>query len=140
MKFEIKGLKIAKFASEETFCYAAKVYVNGVYAFDASNEGHGGSDNYYPVNSALFQAAVKYAAGLPPLTGEFGDVPYNLDLLMSDLIAKHENDKWVNKTKSKGYTVFILPDEKLATHYIKAPPSDSVKKTIFNKYPNARIL
>lgn len=48
MKLELKNLKIAEFASEETTCYQATVYVDGVRAILASNEGHGGPDNFIP--------------------------------------------------------------------------------------------
>ena len=42
----LKGLKIAQFASEETLCYEATVYVDGKAFCIASNQGHGGSDRY----------------------------------------------------------------------------------------------
>lgn len=45
-KIELKNLKTAEFASEETQCYEATVYVDGKAFCIASNQGHGGSDSY----------------------------------------------------------------------------------------------
>lgn len=45
----LKGLKIAKFASEETLCYEATVYVDGKAFCIASNQGFGGDDSYNPL-------------------------------------------------------------------------------------------
>jgi len=51
MKVELKNFKYAEFASHETHCYSATVYVDGKRAFLASNEGHGGADHYEPLKS-----------------------------------------------------------------------------------------
>lgn len=45
-KIELKNLKTAEFASEETHCYEATVYVDGKRFCIASNQGHGGPDSY----------------------------------------------------------------------------------------------
>ena len=42
----MKGLKVAEFASEETTCFQATVYVDGKRFCIASNEGHGGPDRF----------------------------------------------------------------------------------------------
>lgn len=42
----LKNLKYAAFASEETHCFEATVYVDGKRFCIASNEGHGGPDRY----------------------------------------------------------------------------------------------
>lgn len=45
-KIELKNLKYAEFASEETPCYEATVYVDGARFCIASNQGQGGDDSY----------------------------------------------------------------------------------------------
>ena len=50
MKIELKNFKYAAFASEETLCFTASVYVDGVRTFMASNSGHGESNSIHPVN------------------------------------------------------------------------------------------
>lgn len=43
----LKNLKHAEFASQETHCFEATVYVDGVKFCKASNEGHGGENSYW---------------------------------------------------------------------------------------------
>ncbi len=47
MKIEVKSIKVAQWASEETTCYNATVYIDGKRAIAASNEGHGGCDMFH---------------------------------------------------------------------------------------------
>lgn len=42
---ELKNLKLAKFASEETPCYEATLYVDGERIAHLHNQGHGGGDH-----------------------------------------------------------------------------------------------
>lgn len=44
MELELKNIKRAAFASEETHCYSATVYVDGKKVGEVSNQGHGGPD------------------------------------------------------------------------------------------------
>ncbi len=46
---EMKNLKVAEFASEETTCYEATVYVDGARFCIASNQGHGGDSSHDPI-------------------------------------------------------------------------------------------
>jgi hypothetical protein len=45
-KIELRNLKVAEFASQETTCYEATVYVDGKRFCIARNEGSGGDDSY----------------------------------------------------------------------------------------------
>jgi hypothetical protein len=73
MDISLKSVKIAKFASEETVCFQATVYLDGKRALVASNDGRGGSNRYDGDTTALDA----YAATLPPvdfgvgMSGEF---------------------------------------------------------------------
>ncbi len=44
MKIELKNIKHAAFASQETHCYSANLYVDGKKYAHVSNDGHGGAD------------------------------------------------------------------------------------------------
>jgi hypothetical protein len=79
MKIELKNLKINERLSEETTCFSATVYVDGKRAFEAANRGHGGCNEY----RGAYEAAAAYAATLPPYEGR---LPYDLDMLIDDLI------------------------------------------------------
>ena len=47
MKITLKNFKHANFASEETYCFEATVYIDGQKAGHASNSGHGGSTDVH---------------------------------------------------------------------------------------------
>lgn len=51
---ELKKVKICKFASQETQCFEAEVWVNGVRAGFVSNEGTGGCDRYVAIEKGEF--------------------------------------------------------------------------------------
>ncbi len=44
----VRGLKVSKFASQETLCFEATVLIDGVVAGVASNQGTGGANFYRP--------------------------------------------------------------------------------------------
>ena len=48
MKLEMKNIKHSEWASEETHCYQASLYVDGKPFAIVSNDGQGGSDRDYP--------------------------------------------------------------------------------------------
>lgn len=47
MKIELKNIKYAAFASEETHCYNASLYIDGKKIGTVSNDGHGGCDMFH---------------------------------------------------------------------------------------------
>jgi len=47
MKLELKNIKHTSWASEETHCYQASLYVDGKPVAIVSNDGHGGCDRDY---------------------------------------------------------------------------------------------
>ena len=48
MNLEMKSIKHSNFASQETYCYQAVVYLDGKPFADVSNDGHGGCDYVHP--------------------------------------------------------------------------------------------
>ena len=48
MKLELKNIKHTQWASEETHCYQAALYVDGKPVAIVSNDGHGGCDRVIP--------------------------------------------------------------------------------------------
>lgn len=63
MNIELRNVKYAAFASRETSCFTATIYVDGVKAGDARNEGHGGCTFIEP--RALNDKIEAYAQTLP---------------------------------------------------------------------------
>lgn len=59
IKLTVKNYKLCEWASEETDCYTASLYLNGKRIGTAKNDGHGGCDFYdftTPANKAAFEA------------------------------------------------------------------------------------
>lgn len=71
MNIELKNVKHAKFASQETECFTATIYIDGVKAGEASNEGHGGSTSIYP--RELEEKLNAYAKTLPVVETDMVD-------------------------------------------------------------------
>jgi hypothetical protein len=75
----LKNLKVAEFASEETTCFSATVYLDGKRAMTVKNDGHGGSHFMEPLNGDRdkFRAAQRQldaaAAAAPLVDLGFGD-------------------------------------------------------------------
>lgn len=113
-KIELKKVKLCEFMSEETQCYECEVWIDGILSFTASNEGHGGCDNYQPVYdrakdkyrheeyNAGMAKLTAYCATLPPLPASdwkgAEPLPMTVELLIGDLIEKYSNAKKVEKT------------------------------------------
>jgi len=47
---EMKAIKYSEFASEETYCYQAKIYLNGKAWIEVDNDGRGGADRQSPMD------------------------------------------------------------------------------------------
>ena len=108
---ELRRFQHAAFASQETHCFSAEVWVNGEHAFDARNEGHGGSDHYFPAprkgyREILNHDAMKkgmetlkaYCETLPP--HEFGEgrsIPIDVEILIGNLV----NDKLMERERRR---------------------------------------
>jgi hypothetical protein len=63
MKIELRKFKMLKGLSQETLCFTADVYIDGVKAGEVSNEGHGGPHSFSP--HALADRLRAYASSLP---------------------------------------------------------------------------
>ena len=141
MKIELKNLKINERMSEETTCFSATVYVDGKRAFEACNRGHGGPNEYH----GDYEAAQKYAASLPPyVMKEEGEtceemtirsLPYDLDMLIDDLINDAQYEKLIKRDLKY---VAIVKDCKYYT--TKAPNTPEMVAAVQKKYPTATIL
>lgn len=53
-KIELKNIKYAEFASEETFCFDATVWLDGKRFCTVSNQGHGGGDMQHPLKGGNY--------------------------------------------------------------------------------------
>jgi hypothetical protein len=71
MKIELRNVKYAAFASQETSCFEAAIYIDGKREGEAHNDGHGGSTSIHPY--ALQQRLDAYAKTLPRKVSTIAD-------------------------------------------------------------------
>lgn len=128
MKLTIKNLKISEFASHETNCFEATIYVDGRRAFIAENSGQGGPTNFHllgkhvkidggsympnPVMQAsqkLLDQAEAWAAAQPRIPfghGLEGDFACNLEYMIDDLVEQHRQLKQLKQQAAKGVAFY----------------------------------
>ena len=107
MKVELKNLKHSEFASRETNCFEATVWLNGKRAFFASNDGHGGADYYAPLENqersefnGLLNDLINHCLTLPKWGSEFGGED-SMDVTPEILIGNLVNDMLDTKKLKK---------------------------------------
>lgn len=134
----IKNLKFSEFASHETHCFQASVYINGVRKGLASNEGYGGPNNYDPWS--LHDELAAIAKDLPPCDmTEFGSkepLPQSPDIIIGDLVdAELARKKIARMVATK--TWFRKPGEKYQPgewSYLTAKTSPQTIAYVQKKY------
>lgn len=128
MKFELKNIKHAEFASEETNCYNAALYVDGVRIAEVSNDGHGGCDFVHPygkgsegraANQKVIDAAEAWLKDQPKIVtdlpshndeDEFFTYSQSLETVCGDLLQKWLVERDVKKAL-KRRIMFTKPNE-----------------------------
>ena len=149
-RFEIKALKVAEFASEETTCYQAKIYVDGKAAVLASNDGHGGCDRYEPIkfddaSKARFADAMvllEQACEGRTWDGFDGDpIDYNVEMLVGDMITEAQATKDV-KAQLRRRAVFTKPDAEgvWQVNIPKVQDKDAWVQSFAARHPEYKVL
>jgi hypothetical protein len=142
MDIQLKGLKTAAFQSQDSNCFEATVYVDGVRAFTAHDDGWGGCIDFRPVDDngrALLDKAIEHAKTLPGEWFESTYLPMNLELLIGEMVEEAITQKWIARQSKKG-TVFQLPGEKAHRVLSGDPYSLASIKYIADRYPGAKII
>ena len=120
MKLELKNIKHTAWASEETHCYQASLYVDGKPVATVSNDGHGGADRYYDHPKCVYsrrsawcdkmQEVHEYFASLPK-TNPCDIFPGGMEQTLEFWCADQVND-WLSarelKKKLKSHVLFQL--------------------------------
>ena len=96
MKIELKALKYSDFASQETHCFQANIYIDGKMRGWAANDGRGGMTNIQP--NDLWAEIKQHTDKIPPTVYKYGDQEMSLeaspDSYIDELVtlALHEKD------------------------------------------------
>ena len=158
MKLELKNIKHTSWASEETHCYQASLYVDGKPVAIVSNDGRGGADRDYPHGQfrpqlkdftdvggdypSVMRKVHEYFDGLPPspFSYEGADGVMIHDSMRQTLefwCCDQVND-WLSarelKSKLKKEFLFQFAD-KVGVFAHKTRPSRAHKATILNDLP-----
>jgi len=157
MKIELKNIKHSEFASHETNCYEATIYINGKREGLVSNDGQGGSDNVTPWQ--LAQEIDAYAKTLPPVVCEWIDPktgePFVLEQTHETIFGELLNE-WLHakdlkkvmarrivfqKEDGKIYETRIMSAEGLKEYLKQTRLQEMLKaKTILNLLPFDKAL
>lgn len=126
MKIELKNVQYSAFASEETHCFQAAVYIDGKKRATVSNDGHGGSDMWSDWKVA--EEINAYAATLPKVICDFEDTetgkPCELDQTADIIIGNLMNDWLLQRDFRKIYSKRLVWVNEDGTHaYTKPLPN-----------------
>jgi len=158
MKIEIKNVKHSEFASHETNCFEASVYIDGVRAGIVENDGQGGCNRYHP-----YELEIKindYAKTLPPVVTSMKDphdssktftYDQDADAVIDDLLTAHLYSKDLKRALAKKilyvkddgkiYETKSMPAIVLKVNLNQTRLQDILKaKTILNKLPFPEAL
>lgn len=110
MKIELKQVKHYERLSEETNCFSAFIYVNGIKCASAENRGVGGNTDIWPLDikfKDLVKQAEDFCKTMPPYIFSDGDtMPYTLEILVDELLEKYLDEKHKEKHAKKMEKLF----------------------------------
>ena len=127
MKIELKNFKFYDRLSEETLCFVANIWVNGVKCGNAENTGKGGCASYYHEGTAKSKELIADAEGF--CESNRTTLYDYLDTLACELATKKENDaiaKKMNKKMQKA--ILIGTDSQYQIVTFKLPLRDMWEK------------
>lgn len=146
MKITVKNLKVAAFASEETLCFNATVYVDGKPAFAAANQGHGGCNNYWPLkggNNSMEKAVMKWAEAQPKIVTDMkmGGAPFEyqpgIDHYVDAAITRYQYEQDAKKALKK---VTVIQGGVLFTYKAPAAKLEQIRDHITKEDANSIFL
>lgn len=146
--------------SEETNCFHANLYINGVFVGYAENSGKGGATNYSaaePIHNEAIRQCEKDCASQPKRYNELYDlkIPCTLESTIDAFLEKYldeQNDRRVKKTieKKQINSIVMSDDSSIITLKFNKRIEDCVRedKRLFKsqlsmmilKYPEHKIM
>ena len=149
-KIELKNIKYAAFASKDSACYEATLYVDGKRFASVSNSGHGGCDMQEPIKPYTHEDLRKLEETIkkeyPKWNSKYGDCEEydtDLEILCSDLLNEWHLDKDIKKTLKKIAFVQSPDGEEIYMMGTVAQAKnrgDQIRNQILQDYPKAIIL
>ena len=147
MNLQLKAIKHSEFASQETHCYQANLYLDGKKVGEVGNDGHGGCDNF-DGDWEVFRDIQAYFKTLPPeIITEIGGRPVGGEPLVIGQSLENwccnEVNTWLAaKVVKRELSKKVLFTKDGGVRYIsatKAQRADTIEH-VKSKYPEAVIL
>ena len=145
MKLELKNIKHTAWASEETHCYQASLYVDGKPVATVSNDGHGGADRYYDHPKCVYSGRSAWCDKMQEVHEYFKSLPntHGMEQCLEFWCADQVND-WLSarelKKKLKAGFLFQFAD-KVGVFAHKTRPSRAAGiAVVLNDLPFADAL
>ena len=110
MNIELKNVKHSQWASHETNCFEASIYINGKRAGTVENDGRGGCHLYHP--HKVEEELNAYGKTLPKREAYGHEFEQNADTLIDDLLTQYLYSKDLKREMSRSI-MFISTDDKL---------------------------
>jgi hypothetical protein len=133
---ELKNIKYTAWASEETNCYQASLYLDGKKIALVSNDGHGGCDNFYREEGVLptVEAEIhEYFKTLPRIQFTNFAVDQDLETWCGSQVERYLSSKDLKRHIKKGS---IIKDGKNVYTWKHHLTPQMIKKN----HPDAIIL
>ena len=139
MKIELKNFKFYDRLSEETYCFQANIWIDGVKCGATENRGIGGETEYHhdgtEASRQLIKLAEAYCLSLPPIrwessvSGNMLELEMNLtryiDEMVEILVRKKEDELNAKKLHKKMQKAILIGnDEKYREIGFKMPLKD----------------
>lgn len=138
MKIELKNLQHVERLSEETHCFTATLYLNGVKRGEVSNRGTGGGDDF--TDHTARREIDDYAITLPAKEYQGIMLRMNAEILIGELVEAHLQTQYEKKL-CRNKTAFTIPgDEPGSFRTISRPYTPESKAWILSNHPTAVIL
>ena len=126
----LKNIKFSAWASEETHCFQATIYMDGERAMKVSNEGHGGPNQYYHTSGQSHQ--------------EFMEQFNRAIGIGTDYVrckeSKEEWEEWINELAGTSELLDWLVNDLMNEHFILKEMRTKMKKTTFYYNPKEKAI
>ena len=109
MKIELKNFRFYEKLSEETYCFTANLYVNGIKCGSAENRGYGGETDYFhegtEKSKELLRQAEEYCVEK--------NLTNYIDELVEILVRKKENEVNARKLNKAMQKAILIGNDKI---------------------------
>ena len=139
MRIELKKLKVVAALSEETTCYAAEIWIDGVRAILASNRGHGAADDFRQVGAITEKSVDAWLAANRPPT-RIGDtvLVHTLESEVAAMIGRIEEARRLRRSFKK--QLVVIDDGKVYAYPLNGRDPAAVAAAVRRQRPGLQVV